>query len=73
MSKNKKNGPKRWRDTHPTKLKIRLLGNEIFIVYVSSDMTIEELKRLLELATGIPYDLQRLTYLDEGLVINMNF
>lgn len=64
--KIKKNDQKLWKDSHTAKLKIRLF-NEVFIIHVSLDMTVKELKKLVELETGILYDLQRLTYLDEGL------
>ncbi|CAE1227548.1 unnamed protein product [Acanthosepion pharaonis] len=33
-------------------------------------MTVKELRKLVELATGIPYDLQRLTYLDEAELVD---
>ena len=33
---------------------------------IYNDMTIRQLKEYAEFVTGIPYNLQRLTYLDEG-------
>lgn len=67
--KIKKNDQKLWKDSHTAKLKIRLF-NEVFIIHVSLDMTVKELKKLVELETGILYDLQRLTYLDEAELVD---
>ena len=35
---------------------------------VYNEMKIKELKEFAEFATGIPYNLQRLSYLDEGIL-----
>lgn len=42
--KIKKNDQKLWKDSHTAKLKIRLF-NEVFIIHVSLDMTVKELKK----------------------------
>ncbi|XP_036356953.1 neurofilament medium polypeptide isoform X2 [Octopus sinensis] len=57
-----------WKKTHPVSLKVRLLKVDLYIVYVSMKMKISELKDHLELVTGIPYSLQKISYLDADLL-----
>lgn len=50
----------------PLTLKIVDTGEVFTLKNVTSMTTIKELKSYLEFATGIPVNLQRLHYLDEG-------
>ena len=52
-------------------ISVKLLPTREFfsIPKISNDMRIKELKALAEFATGIPYHMQILRYLDEGKYI----
>ncbi|XP_014770254.1 protein phosphatase 1 regulatory subunit 12A isoform X2 [Octopus bimaculoides] len=68
MSKPRDKYKLTWKNTHPVSIKIRLLKVDVYNVYVSLKMKISELKDHLELVTGIPYSLQKLSYLDADLL-----
>lgn len=70
MSQKNKPNTKRWNDDHPTKIRIRVVGHEEYTVNVSLDMRVTQLRKMLELATGIPYNIQRLTYLDAAELVD---
>jgi len=51
----------------PLTIKIIDTGEVFTLRNVTPMMTVKELKSYLEFATGIPVNLQRIHYLDEGL------
>lgn len=53
----------------PLSIKLTETGELFHLDKVTFSMTIKELKRYLEFATGIPVFLQRLHYLDESKLL----
>ena len=55
----------------PLTMKIVDTGEVFHLKNITPTMTIKELKSYLEFCTGIPVSLQRLHYLDEGIVCEL--
>ncbi|GAB1600845.1 neurofilament medium polypeptide-like isoform X1 [Argonauta hians] len=65
-AKDKKNKILTWKQSHSTLLKVRFMRIDNYRIYVTLRMTILELKAHLELVTGIPVFLQKLSYIDQA-------
>ena len=49
------------------KVLVKCTDEKFNVLYFPISMKIRDLKGLLEFITGIPYNLQRLSYLDDGI------
>ncbi|XP_021343788.1 uncharacterized protein LOC110443733 isoform X2 [Mizuhopecten yessoensis] len=67
MASRAKSRAQTGRERHSFTVNVRLYTGEIFpLKNISGDMKISDLKQYMEFATGIPIHMQRISYLDDG-------